>query len=95
MRASGIDHVVVLCSDIERTLAWWQTELGWPALGTCLGLGDRATRHGSAGKPIPGFRFAVLDAAEQEQPAGEIGDIVLRLPLPPGLGSRLVCPRVL
>jgi catechol 2,3-dioxygenase-like lactoylglutathione lyase family enzyme len=28
MRALGIDHVVVLCSDIDRTLAWWQHELG-------------------------------------------------------------------
>lgn len=28
MRALGIDHVVILCTDIDRTLAWWQTELG-------------------------------------------------------------------
>ena len=63
---------------------WWQTELGWPALGTCLGLGETATRHGSAGRPIPGYRFAVLDGADQELAPGEIGDIVLRLPLPPG-----------
>lgn len=63
---------------------WWQTELGWPALGTCIGLGETATRHGSAGRPIPGYRFAVLDNADEELADGEIGDIVLRLPLPPG-----------
>jgi propionyl-CoA synthetase len=63
---------------------WWQTELGWPALGTCLGLGDSRTRHGSAGRPIPGYRFAILDDADQVLPTGEIGDIVIRLPLPPG-----------
>ena len=63
---------------------WWQTELGWPALGTCLGLGDTRTRHGSAGHPIPGYRFAIVDADHRELPDGEIGDIVLRLPLPPG-----------
>lgn len=63
---------------------WWQTELGWPALGTCIGLGDARTRHGSAGRPIPGYRFAILDAEDKELTAGEIGDIVLRLPLPPG-----------
>ena len=63
---------------------WWQTELGWPALGTCIGLGDMRTRHGSAGRPIPGYRFAILDADSRELPPGEIGEIVLRLPLPPG-----------
>lgn len=63
---------------------WWQTELGWPALGTCIGLGDTRTRHGSAGHPIPGYRFAILDAESRELPTGEIGEIVLRLPLPPG-----------
>src|SRR5580700_10196629 len=34
---------------------WWQTELGWPALAACLGLGDVNTRHGSAGRAVPGF----------------------------------------
>lgn len=63
---------------------WWQTELGWPALGTCIGLGETATRHGSAGRPIPGYRFAVLNNADEELAESEIGDIVLRLPLPPG-----------
>lgn len=63
---------------------WWQTELGWPALGTCIGLGDTRTLHGSAGHPVPGYSFAILDAEERELGSGEIGDIVLRLPLPPG-----------
>jgi len=63
---------------------WWQTELGWPALGTCIGLGDTRTRRGSAGRPIPGYSFAILDENDREQGAGETGDIVLRLPLPPG-----------
>jgi propionyl-CoA synthetase len=63
---------------------WWQTELGWPALGTCIGLGDTRTRHGSAGRPIPGFRFAIRDPKDRDLPTGEIGEIVLRLPLAPG-----------
>jgi propionyl-CoA synthetase len=63
---------------------WWQTELGWPALGTCIGLGDWQTRHGSAGHPIPGYRFAILDSADATLAEGEIGDIVIGLPLPPG-----------
>lgn len=28
MRALGIDHVVLVCSDVERTLSWWRRELG-------------------------------------------------------------------
>lgn len=63
---------------------WWQTELGWPALATCLGLGATQTRFGSAGMPVPGYRFAVLDAAQDELPAGEQGNIVIKLPMPPG-----------
>lgn len=63
---------------------WWQTELGWPALATCVGLGERSTRPGSAGRPVPGYSFCVLNADHAVQPARRIGDIVLRLPLPPG-----------
>jgi catechol 2,3-dioxygenase-like lactoylglutathione lyase family enzyme len=28
MRATGIDHVVVICRDVERTMGWWRRELG-------------------------------------------------------------------
>jgi propionyl-CoA synthetase len=63
---------------------WWQTELGWPALATCLGLGERSIRAGSAGRPVPGFAFGVLEENNQSLGPGEIGDIAIRLPLPPG-----------
>ncbi|ARR57759.1 propionyl-CoA synthetase (plasmid) [Rhizorhabdus wittichii DC-6] len=63
---------------------WWQTELGWPAAATCLGLGAVETRHGSAGHPVPGYDFAVLDEDGLELAEGHIGSIVIRLPLPPG-----------
>jgi propionyl-CoA synthetase len=63
---------------------WWQTELGWPALATCLGLGDVSTRHGSAGRAVPGFEFSVMDQANRPLPRDAIGDIVIKLPLPPG-----------
>lgn len=68
---------------------WWQTELGWPALATCVGLGDLATRHGSAGKPVPGYRFAVLDRESRPLPPEATGDIVIALPLPPGCFTTL------
>lgn len=63
---------------------WWQTELGWPALATCVGLGEQRVRRGSAGRPVPGFAFRVLDADHRELPRGALGDIVLELPLAPG-----------
>lgn len=63
---------------------WWQTELGWPALATCLGLGDTRRRRGSAGFPVPGYQFAVMDEAGQPVPPGSSGAVVLRAPLPPG-----------
>ncbi|MET0545125.1 MAG: AMP-binding protein [Caulobacterales bacterium] len=63
---------------------WWQTELGWPGLAVCYGLGDVATKIGAAGKPVPGFRFAALDEAHQTVPVDSSGDIAIELPLPPG-----------
>src|SRR3546814_17754922 len=45
---------------------WSQTELGWPALGTCLGLGDNRTPHGNAARPIPGHRLYLTDCVMGE-----------------------------
>lgn len=63
---------------------WWQTELGWPAIATCLGLGDDQTKEGSAGRPVPGFQIAVLAGDGAEVPDGESGNVAIALPLPPG-----------
>ncbi|HEY0943432.1 MAG TPA: AMP-binding protein [Steroidobacter sp.] len=63
---------------------WWQTELGWPGLATCTGLGAIGARHGSAGRAVPGYEFAVLDPEHRPLPRGTSGDIAIRLPLPPG-----------
>ncbi|MFV0645141.1 MAG: AMP-binding protein [Sphingomonadaceae bacterium] len=63
---------------------WWQTELGWPAIATCFGLGDMRRRPGSAGFPVPGYQFAVLGEDGSPLPDGESGAIVIREPLAPG-----------
>ncbi|WP_374575578.1 AMP-binding protein [Phenylobacterium sp.] len=68
---------------------WWQTELGWPALAVCFGLGDADVRIGAAGRPTPGYRFAVLHEDHEVLPAGEMGDLVINLPLPPGCATTL------
>ncbi|MCG2841388.1 AMP-binding protein [Sandaracinobacter sp. RS1-74] len=63
---------------------WWQTELGWPAIASCHALGDSRRRPGSAGFPVPGYRFDVL--GDDGAPVGpeETGHVVIRAPLPPG-----------
>ena len=63
---------------------WWQTELGWPAIATCFAMGDRRRRPGSAGFPVPGFAFAILDEAGKPLPAGDSGAVAIRTPLAPG-----------
>jgi len=63
---------------------WWQTELGWPAIATCIGLGAREVRFGSAGRAVPGYRFKVFDDEGAEVPAGVAGNLLIEQPLPPG-----------
>ena len=63
---------------------WWQTELGWPAIANCAGLGLQAVKPGSPTRPVPGYDIRVLTDDGAEAGPGEIGNIVIRLPLPPG-----------
>lgn len=63
---------------------WWQTELGWPAIASCFAMGDLRRKPGSAGRPVPGYDFAILDDNGQPLKNGESGNVVLRTPLPPG-----------
>src|SRR6476660_3332831 len=63
---------------------WWQTELGWPAIANCAGFGVQPVKPGSPTMPVPGYDIRVLNDEGAESAAGEIGNIVIRLPLPPG-----------
>jgi len=63
---------------------WWQTETGWPIAANCVGLGMLPVKPGSPTKPVPGYDVRVLAEGGQEAPAGQIGSIVIRLPMPPG-----------
>jgi propionyl-CoA synthetase len=68
---------------------WWQTETGWAIGANCVGLELLPVRPGSCTKPVPGFDIRVLDAQGKDVPAGETGNIVVRLPLPPGCFTTL------
>ncbi len=63
---------------------WWQTETGWAIAANCLGLERMPVKPGSPTKAVPGYDVQVLDEAGDPQPAGTIGNIVVKLPLPPG-----------
>ncbi len=63
---------------------WWQTESGSPMAANCVGLGQLPVRYGSPTKPVPGYRIEVVDDGCHPVPANQIGNVVVRLPLPPG-----------
>jgi propionyl-CoA synthetase len=63
---------------------WWQTETGWPVGANCVGLGAFPVKPGSCAKAVPGYDVRALDDEGHEVRAGQIGNIVLKLPLPPG-----------
>jgi propionyl-CoA synthetase len=64
---------------------WWQTETGWAIAADLMGLDPMATKPGSPTVPVPGYDVHVVDPRTgADVPPGTSGDIVLRLPLPPG-----------
>ena len=63
---------------------WWQTELGWPALANCAGIALQPVKPGSPTRAVPGYDIRVLDDNGHEVGPDDIGNIVIRLPLPPG-----------
>lgn len=64
---------------------WWQTETGWPMAANCVGIELLPVIHGSPTKAVPGYQVMVIDD-EHHQPVapGQIGNLVVKPPLPPG-----------
>jgi propionyl-CoA synthetase len=63
---------------------WWQTETGWAIAANCVGLGMLPVKPGSPTKAVAGYDVRVLSEENQEMPAGQIGSIAIKLPMPPG-----------
>jgi propionyl-CoA synthetase len=63
---------------------WWQTETGWAIAANPVGLGILPIKLGSPTVPMPGYIVDVVDDACHPVPTGEMGSIVVKLPLPPG-----------
>ena len=71
---------------------WWQTETGWAIAANPVGLGLLPIKRGSPSVPMPGYDVRVVDEAAKPVPAGTMGSIVVKLPLPPGLPADALPP---
>ncbi len=63
---------------------WWQTETGWAIAANCMGLHPFPVKPGSPTKCVPGWDVQIVDETGHPQVPGTIGEIVIKLPLPPG-----------
>jgi propionyl-CoA synthetase len=68
---------------------WWQTETGWPIAANCLGIERLPVVPGSPTRAVPGWDVRVVDSDGEELPSGEIGALVVKLPMPPGSSPTL------
>ncbi len=70
--------------DVPIVDHWWQTETGWPIVANPMGLEPHRVKKGSASFPVPGYKVEIIDEDARPVPRGEMGNIVVKLPLPPG-----------
>ena len=63
---------------------WWQTETGYTIAGNPWGIEKMPVKIGSPTVAMPGYDVQILDEGGNEMPAGELGAIAIKLPLPPG-----------
>ena len=63
---------------------WWQTETGWPIVSNPLGIETLPVKIGSPSVPVPGFSLDIVSDEGEPLPAGTLGNVVVKLPMPPG-----------
>jgi propionyl-CoA synthetase len=63
---------------------WWQTETGYAIVANPFGIEKLPVKLGSPTVPMPGYDVQILAEDGAELPAGELGAIAVKLPLPPG-----------
>ena len=63
---------------------WWQTETGFTIVGNPAGLEELPVKIGSPTVPMPGYDVQILDDLGRPVAPGELGAVVIKLPLPPG-----------
>lgn len=63
---------------------WWQTETGWPITANPRGIETLPIKPGSSTVPVPGYHVEIVDGTGLPVSPGEEGNIVIKLPMPPG-----------
>jgi propionyl-CoA synthetase len=63
---------------------WWQTELSFPGAGNAKGLGLIKPKHGACAAAVPGYDIRALGDDGEELPPNTLGNLAIKLPLPPG-----------
>lgn len=63
---------------------WWQTELSFPGAGNAKGLGLIKPKHGACAAAVPGYDIRALGDDGEELPSNTLGNLAIKLPLPPG-----------
>ncbi|MCW8825248.1 MAG: AMP-binding protein, partial [Gammaproteobacteria bacterium] len=63
---------------------WWQTETAWAIAANCLGIEQLPVKPGSPSTVVPGYVVDVLNDAGEKVADGDIGGIMIKLPMPPG-----------
>jgi propionyl-CoA synthetase len=62
---------------------WWQTETAWAIAANPLGIQPLEIKPGSPTVAMPGYQVRVLGEDGDEMPPGQMGNIAVKLPLPP------------
>ncbi len=68
---------------------WWQTETGWVIAGNPVGIELLPVKYGSPTVAMPGYDVRILGDDGEELPRGELGNVVIKMPLPPGAFTTL------
>ena len=63
---------------------WWQTETGWAIACNPMGIEQFPVKHGSPTRAVPGWDVQALGNDGHPVPAGDMGALACKLPLPPG-----------
>jgi propionyl-CoA synthetase len=63
---------------------WWQTETAWAIVANPMGIEQFPVKPGSPTMPVPGYDVKILDDEGNELGPNQEGNIVVKLPLPPG-----------
>jgi len=88
MRVTHLDHIVVICTDVERTLEWWRREFGLEVL-----RGDE-WRSGSA--PFPSLRVnehTIVDFVQGDRRGENVAHVALAVDLEANALERLASER--